>query len=170
MVCSTSVSIRSWTFVCWEIFDYCFSFNADNWSIHIFLFLPGSVLGECTFLEIYAFFLHWPFYWYVIVVITYDPLCFCDIVTFPFSLNILFEFSLSILMIKVCPFLFIFSKNQFLVSLIFSDFKLVSILFIFALIFYFVFLSTSWVFWFFFFLLPLGIRLNCLRFFFFFCS
>ena len=73
----------------------------------------------------------------MIVVITYDPLCFGDIVTFPFSLNILFEFSLSILMslAKGVSILFIFSRNQFLVSLIFSDFKLVSISFIFALIF-----------------------------------
>ena len=165
-MCSTSVAIRSWTFVCWEIFDYCFSFNADNWSIHIFLFLPDSVFGEYTFLEICLFSLHCPFYWYIIVVITYDPLCFCDIVIFPFSLNILFELSLSILMslAKGLSILFIFSKNQFLVSLIFSDFKLVSISFIFALIFIMSFFLLIEFFFFFFYFIRCEVKL---RFFFF---
>lgn len=46
-----------------------------------FSILPDSVLGECTFLEICPF-SHCPFYWCMIVVITYDPLCFGDIAFF----------------------------------------------------------------------------------------
>ena len=43
-----------------------------------FLFLPGSVLENCTFLRICPFLPCCPFYWHITAeVVSYDPLYFC---------------------------------------------------------------------------------------------
>ena len=31
-------AVRSWTFVCWEVFNNSFTFSACDWSVHIFYF------------------------------------------------------------------------------------------------------------------------------------
>lgn len=70
----------SWTFVCWEFFNHRFNFSTCNWSVPIFLFLPGSVLGECTFLRIYPFLLGVHFIvTELLLEVSYGPLYFSGI-------------------------------------------------------------------------------------------
>ena len=54
----------------------------DSILVHVidlsyFLFLPGSVLGDCTFLRIYPFLPSCPIYWPVVDF--YDPLLVCQL-------------------------------------------------------------------------------------------
>ena len=45
-------AIWSWTFVCWELFDYCSNLRNSNSDI---VFLHDSVLEGCMFLELHLF-------------------------------------------------------------------------------------------------------------------
>ena len=43
----TSEAIWSWVFVCWEIFDYCFTLltsNQSNWIFYFFLIQPWKIV------------------------------------------------------------------------------------------------------------------------------
>ena len=110
-----------------RVFKILFNFNTSYWSSY-FLFLPGSILGDCTVLRICPFLQgsHFICIWFFIIV-SCDPLYFCC-VGCNFSLFIsdfidlgplTFFFSLMSLA-KGLSVLFIFSKNQLLLSLIFA--------------------------------------------------
>ena len=59
------------------IFDHSFDFSACNWLVHNF-FLPGSVLGNWTFLRICPFFeiIHFVLIW-LLIIVSYDTFYFC---------------------------------------------------------------------------------------------
>ena len=64
----TCEAIWSWTFI--GNFLITVQFHVCPY----FLFLPGSVLGDCTFLRMC------PFYWiWLLVVVSYDPWYFCNV-------------------------------------------------------------------------------------------
>ena len=134
-------AVWTWAFVCWKISDYSFNFCACDGSVKDFLFLPGSVLESCAFLRICPFLPSCPFYWHIdVIVVSYNPLYFCvvccelsifisnfiDVISLPLFLDES-GYGLSVL--------FILSKNQLLVLLIFAVVSFVSFAFISALIF-----------------------------------
>ena len=90
------------------------------------LFLPGSVFGDRTFLRICPFLLGCPFYWYIVGYSSlYDPLYFCGVscnffLISNFTVLSSLPFFLLMNLSKDLSILFIFSKNQLLVSLMFS--------------------------------------------------
>ena len=148
----TCEAVWPWTFVCWRTINQ-FLFQ-NLWLVcSYFLFLPGSVLGDCTFLSICPFLQgsHFICIWFFIIV-SCDPLYFCG-VGCNFSLFIsnfidfgplTFSFSLMSLA-KGLSVLFIFSKNQLLVSLIFAGFFCLCLIYFYSDV-YNIFPSTN--FWF----------------------
>ena len=110
---------RPWTFLCWEFFNQ-FQFQCLWLICSNFLFLTGSVLGDCTFLRICLFLPGCPFSWGTIAVaVSYDPLYFCG--NFSLFMSNFIDLSLLPLFLdESLLILFIFSKNQLLVSLIFA--------------------------------------------------
>ena len=139
-----------------------FNFSTHDWSV-----LPDSVLVGCTFVRIYHFILGCTFYWHIVALVYYDPLYFYDI-----SCNFSFFIS-NCINLNSMPFflmclaedlsiLLIFSKNELLVSLIFSIVFFVSILFISVLIFMISFLLLILGFVFPSFSSSLGVSLGCL--------
>ena len=135
MIEFTSGDNWSWTFVCWELSNHRFNFSNFDWSSHVFSFFI-VVLGDCTFLRICLFLQGCPFYQYIFA---YSSLLwslyFCGVsCNFIFISNFIDLGTLSFLLkslAKGLSILFIFSKNQLLVSLIIS---IVSISYISALI------------------------------------
>ena len=136
--------------IVWSHLVLGFCFLGDFWSqlqfqclwlaCSYFLFLPSSVLGDCTFLGICSFLPYCPFYWHTVVV-SYDPLCFCGFSLtslFPFLILLIWVLSLFVLMnlVKGLSVLFIFSKHQLLVSLIFAIVSFVSVWFVSVLLCY----------------------------------
>ena len=115
-----------------------------------FLFLPCSVLEGCTFIIICLFLLDFPFiYIQLLIVVSYDPLYFCVVsCIFSFSISHFTELNqlpfFLMRLAKGLSILLILSKNQFLVSLIFSIVFFVSIILISALIFMISFLLLIW--------------------------
>ena len=61
----TCEDIWSWTFVCWTFLNQ-FQFQYLWFVCSYFLFLPGSVLGDSTFLRIRPCLLGCPFYWHTV--------------------------------------------------------------------------------------------------------
>ena len=87
------------------------------------MFLPDYVLRDCTFLRICPFILGHPLYWHIVVHSALSVFCFSVVpVVTSFSFLILFIWALFFLMNlpKDLSVLFIFSRKQLLVSLIFS--------------------------------------------------
>ena len=105
-------------FVCWKIFNHSFNFIPCVWSVHIL---------DCTFLRICPCLLGCSFYWHIVVHSSLMVFCISVVwvVTFPFTFPILLIWALSLFLLSLAKglsLLFIFSKNQLLVSLIFSIF------------------------------------------------
>ena len=74
-----------------------------------FLFLPGSVLGDCTFLRICPFLLDCPFYWHIIACVSV-----VSIVTSPFSFLILLILALSLFfLMSLAKFCLSFQRTSF---------------------------------------------------------
>ena len=121
-------AIWSWTSVCWKFLNHSFNFSACDLSVLSFLFLPGSVLEDCTLLRICPIILVWPLYWHhLLIVVSFDHLYLHDahcIVSFFISIFIdlspFLFFSISLA--KGLSILLIFSKYQLLILLIFSTF------------------------------------------------
>ena len=62
-------------------------FTTGNWSVHIFCFFKFHT-WETIFLGICSFLLGDPWYWHVVLVISYDPLHFCGVgCNFSFSVS-----------------------------------------------------------------------------------
>ena len=140
-------SIWSWTFVCWEfVLFFVFVYFADSVSWLVIILFISSVFfwfsfRRLYFLGIYPFILGCPFYWCLIVVIFYDPLYCCGVVyNFSFIsdfIDLVPLFFLLMSLAKGLSILFIFSKNQLLVSLIFSAVVLSLHLFLLRTLFFF---------------------------------
>ena len=119
-----------------------------------FLFVPGSVLGDCNFPRIWLFLPGCPFYWHTVIYIdiqwSHTILCVSvvSVIAFPFLILLIWVLFFFFLMslAKGLSILFIFSKNQVLVSLIFAIVLFVSISSISALIFMISFLLLILVF------------------------
>ena len=91
-----------------------------------FLFLPDSVLGDCAFLGICPFLLDCSFYWRILLcVVSYYPLYFCGM-GYSFSISDCIDMGLLSFFDESDKLLnlFIFSRNQLLVPLVFSIFFL----------------------------------------------
>ena len=119
-------------FCSWELFFFIPCSISLLVSSSYFIFLPDSVLGDCTFLEIYQFLLGCPFYWHKSV---HSNLLWSFVflwyLLFPFwfylfgsSLSLSFSDEPSLRFIN-----FIFSKKQLLVLLIFATVFFMSIYF-----------------------------------------
>ena len=125
---------------CLDLLIHAFNFSACVWSIY-FLFPLGSVPINCAFLRICPFLPGCHFIGiYLPVVVSYDPLYFCDVsCIFSFSISNFIDLSSHCFFLmsldKHLSILFIFSEKQLLVSLIFSIVFFISISFISALIF-----------------------------------
>ena len=108
--------------VCWKFLNYWFSFITSNWYIQIFDFMIQS--WKIVFLGIYLFLLGCPIcYHKLFIVVSDDPLYFCgSSCNFFFISDFIYLGPLFFLMslVKGLSILFILSKNQLFVSLIFS--------------------------------------------------
>ena len=149
MIEFSSETIWSWAFVFGEIFDHSFNFSACNWVVIISI-SSCSILEDWTFLRICPFLPSYPFYCHGVVHNSLIILCISSlsVVTSPFSFLILliWFFSLFFLMslAKDLSILFIFSKNQLLVLLVFTIISFISFPFISARIFMISFLLLIW--------------------------
>ena len=135
----------SWTFVFWEVFFFFLIIDSVSTlviDLFIFLFLPNSVLEDGVFLKIYLFILGCTFllayicsnfrifYVSVVLVVT----CFSFLILFRSQFFL-------VSLVKGLSILFVFSKNQLLVS------------------FFFFFFLASFIFCSYFLLLSLGLLL-----------
>ena len=62
----TCEAVRSWIFVCWEVFKHSVNFRAGDWSVHIFYFFLVQS-RETTFLRICPFLPGYPFCWHTVI-------------------------------------------------------------------------------------------------------
>ena len=121
-----------------EIFYHSFDYDFLVISLFIVSVFPGSVLEDWPFLRICAFLLGCPFYWHI-VALTIFCISALSVVTSAFSLLILFIWFFSLFFLMSMAYglsvLFIFSKNQLSVFLVFTVVSFTSYSFISALIF-----------------------------------
>ena len=137
---------KSWSFVCWEIFSQDFNFSVCVWSVHIFFssyFILGRLYLSMNCFEVAHFIVIQLF-----IVISYDYWYFGEVsCNFSFFISNFTDLSplpyFLMSLAKGLSVLFIFPKNQFLVSLIFVIVFFVSCSFISAPIFMISFLLLT---------------------------
>ena len=126
-------------FVCWKIFNHSFNFITCDWSVHIFYFFLVHSWKVAPFLEFVHFFQFVRFIGRVACSSLLRCFVFLWSVVTPFSFLILLiwvhSFFFLMSLAKGLSILFMFSKNQLLVLLIFPIVFFVSISFISAVIF-----------------------------------
>ena len=118
-------SHQVWNFGFFGSFKITFSISVLLIDLVIFSISFSSVLVGCTFVRVCPFLLGCPFYWHTVGIVSHDPLYFCmSVVTSPFSFLILLIWTTSLFFLMSLAdglsVWLIFSKNQVLVSLIFS--------------------------------------------------
>ena len=157
-------------FCLWGFFKLLIQFHYWQFACSYFLFLSDSVFGDYTFLGICPFLLGCPLYWQVIIHSNLLMIPCISVVSIVNIFSIISDFiylrlALFILVsaAKVLSILFIFSRNELLILLIFFDcpFSLYFIYFHSGL-YYFLPSTDFGLHLFFFFLVPWGIKLGCL--------
>ena len=129
-----------------------------------FLFLPGSVLEDFTFLRICLFLPDCPFYWHRVThsTLSWSFVFLCCLLYVSFFISNFIDLSLFLFLMSLST-LFIFSKNQLLVLFVFVIASFLSFSFISNLIFTISFILLILVgFFCSFFLVALVVSLGCL--------
>ena len=115
-------TMQSWTFVCWEFFDYWFHFTTHPFRLSV---LSDSVLEDCMLLGTYPFFLLCLVCWQFVVLLIllwFYFLYFCDIdydFSFPPLILCIYISLFSLSLLKIYQFCPSFKKIQFFFSLMF---------------------------------------------------
>ena len=127
MVEFTCEAIWSWAFVCWKIFDYSFNFHACDGSVKIFNFFLVQFWKVIVFLDLSISSIY-PVYWHTVAdsSLLWSFVFLCCLLWYLYfhfkfgsfdSSPFFFLMSLA----NGLSSLFIFSKNQVLVLLIFAS-------------------------------------------------
>ena len=128
-------AILSWTFVCWKFLNHSFNFGTCDWSSHIFYFFLVQSWKVCTYVTVCPCLLCCLCYSHIVSCDSFlGSFYFCNFSFFisNFDLGPLF-FLMNLA--QGLSILLIFSKKLLLVSQVFFIIFIISVSFIFALIF-----------------------------------